>query len=62
MKTENNENEQSCKTCVNGWVFYKIMSGNSELEKFRTEEKAQEVCEWYQGKGFPNARVVKTDR
>jgi|688.fasta_scaffold320460_2 hypothetical protein len=62
MNTNKTQTEQLTQDAVSGSVFYKIMSGNSELEKFRTEEKAQEVCEWYQGKGFPNARVVKTDR
>jgi len=61
MKTENNKKEALNKIDVSRSVFYKIISGNSELEKFRTEQKAKEVCEWYQGKGFPNARVVKTD-
>lgn len=62
---KNNDNTQKpalSKTAVSGSVFYKIMSGNSELEKFKTEEKANEICEWYKGKGFPNAKVVKTNK
>ncbi len=37
---------------------YKIMSGNSELERFKNKQKAIEVCKWYQKKGFPNAKIV----
>ncbi len=43
----------------NSRSIFKIMSGNSELERFRTEEKAIEVCNWYKEKGFPNAKVVE---
>lgn len=41
-------------------IVYKVMSGASELERFKNKEKAEEVCEWYKGKAFPNARVVET--
>ncbi len=60
-KDQQTINEQLSQTDVSGSVF-KIMSGNSELERFRNEQKANEVCDWYKGKGFPNARVVETDR
>lgn len=62
MNTNDSQKPQLPQNAVSGSVFYKIISGNSELEKFRTEEKANEVCEWYRNKGFPNAKVVKTDR
>ena len=62
MKTENNENKPLSKTDISRSVIYKIMSGTSELERFKNKEKAEEVCEYYNGRGFPNARVVKTYR
>jgi hypothetical protein len=39
---------------------FKIMSGNSELERFKSREKAVEICEYYKGMGFTNARVEET--
>ena len=41
-------------------VVFIVMSGFSELERFKTKEQANEVCEYYQGKGFPDAKVVET--
>ena len=41
--------------------FYIIMSGGSELERFKNKEKAEEVCDWYKEKGFPYAKVFETD-
>jgi hypothetical protein len=42
-------------------VFYLVISGSSELERFKTEEKANEVCEYYKSHGFPNAKVTKLE-
>lgn len=39
---------------------FKVMAGNSELERFKSREKAEEICEYYRGNGFPNARVEET--
>lgn len=36
---------------------FRIMVGNSELERFKSKQKADEICEYYRGKGFPNAVV-----
>ena len=42
-------------------TFFVVKSGNSELERFSTDEKAQEVCKHYKGNGFSNAKVVKIE-
>ena len=39
---------------------FKVMAGNSELDRFKSREKAEEICEYYKGKGFPNAIVEET--
>lgn len=59
--SDTNKAEQLRENAVRGSVF-KIMSGTSELERFRSKDKADEVCAWYRKHGFPCAIVVETDR